>query len=135
RREAETDDPLPRRPVALGRNRLPDVAMPGVDRVLVTAASLGVGMLEAKLPKSLAIPDIGYKRVFQDDPLGLLAASNRGAALPARGREAAIDAQLGFLDAAPAVDALRAFALPNGITVRVRHDRGAPTTSITVRVA
>ncbi len=136
RREADSDDPLPRRPVALGRNRLPEVAMPGVDRVLVTAAGLGVGMLEAKLPRSLAIPDIGYKRVFQDDPLGLLAASKRGGgALPARGREAAIDAQLGFLDAAPSVDALRAFALPNGITVRVRHDRGAPTTSITVRVA
>ncbi len=130
------EDPLPRRPVALGRNRLPEV-MPGRERVLMTAASFGVGMLEAKLPRSLAIPDLGWRRSFAEDPLGVLG-ERRGGAMQAssmRGREAAIDKQLGFLDAIPTVEALRSFALPNGITVRVRRDRGASTAAITVRVA
>ena len=57
--DPDADDPLPRRPVPLGRNRLPELVMPARERVLVAAAGLGVGILEAKLPASLAMPDLG----------------------------------------------------------------------------
>jgi predicted Zn-dependent peptidase len=134
--DPNADDPLPRRPVALGRNRLPDLAIPGHERVIVAAASFGgfgAGILEAKLPVTLAMPDIGWRRGYVEDPLGLLAG---GRAAQAKAHDPALDKALGFLERTPVpVETLRAFTLPNGITVRVRRDAGAPTTAITVRVA
>jgi membrane-bound lytic murein transglycosylase D len=128
----DADDPLPRRPVPLGHNRLPEIPMPGRDRVLVAAASFGLGVLEAKL--TLAMPDLGWKRLSGDDPLGFLG-GQRGGAMQGRGIDPAIDRQLAFLEAPAPVESLRAFTLPSGITVRVRRDKGALTTAITVRVA
>ncbi len=132
------DEPLPRRPIPLGKNRLPALPAPTRDRerVLVAAASFGVGILQARLPASLAIPDIGWHRSFAEDPLSLFdATESRGGAMAAKGRDAALDKQLAFLEAPPVVEPMRSFSLPNGITVRVRRDRGAPATAITVRVA
>lgn len=130
------DDPLPRRPVALGHNRLPELALPGRERVLVAAQSLGVGILQAKLPASLSMPDVGWRRLYDEDPLGLFQGGRRGGGFSAKTREPALEKQLGFLGEAPAaIEALRSVSLPNGITVRVRRDRGAPSTAITVRVA
>jgi predicted Zn-dependent peptidase len=91
-------------------------------------------MLEAKLPASLALPDAGWRRAYGEDPLGIFGGRVEGA-LGAKGRDAAIDKQLGFLDAPAPVQAMRSFALPNGITVRVRRDQGAHRAAITVRIA
>jgi len=136
--DPDADDPLPRRPIPLGKNRLPELPAPlrERERVLVAAASFGVGILQARLPASLAIPDIGWHGVRAEDPLSLFGvAEGNGGAMAAKGRDAAIDKQLAFLDAPAPVEPLRSFALPNGITVRVRRDRGAPVTAITVRIA
>ncbi len=137
----DADDPLPRRPVPLGKNRLPELSLPGRDRLTLSAGGFGVAMLEAKLPMSLALPDLGGRHPYGEDALGLLAGVARDGnyRLQTLGgapvRDAAIDKQLGFLGEAHAVEALRSFALPNGITVRVRRDRGAVSTAITVRIA
>ena len=141
--DPNADDPLPRRPVALGHNRLPELALPGRERVLVVAQSLGIGILEARLPTSLSMPEVGWRRLYDEDPLGLFHDGHRGQSglggfggLGARTHEPALEKQLGFLAQAPAaIDALRSFSLPNGITVRVRRDRNAPGTAITVRIA
>lgn len=132
---AETaDEPLPRRPVPLGRNRLPSFALPGEQRVLLGAASLdGAALLGAKLPQVLLGVGIGWQKPYDEDPLGLL----RGRFSPsgAKGRHAALEKELGFLDEPAAPEALRSFVLPNGIAVRLRRDAGAPFTAITVRIA
>jgi membrane-bound lytic murein transglycosylase D len=132
--EPDADEPLPRRPVALGRNRLPSFALPGREQALVGPESLSVSVLSAKLPTSLAIPDIGWRRSYMADPLGVLA-SDRSAQVAAKVGDTQIQKQLGFLHEGASVEALRAFPLGNGITVRVRRDKGAHGTAITVRVA
>jgi predicted Zn-dependent peptidase len=117
--------------------------MPGRERVMVAAAGFGVGLYETKLPTSLAMPDLGWRAAHTDDPLGVLAGGPvdgyriqvLGGGQGGRGRDAAIDRQLGFLDAPAAVDALRSFTLPSGITVRVRREPGAATAAVTVRIA
>src|SRR5262249_40818708 len=98
---------------------------------------LGVGILQAKLPKELAVPEIGWRRGYTDDPLGVFGGGDhRSGATLAKAGETAIQKQLGFLNEMPgAVETLRTFTLPNGITVRVRRDKGAHATAITVRVA
>lgn len=129
------DDPLPRRPASLGRNRLPELTLPGRERVLVTANQFGVGLLEAKLPTSLSMPDFVSRRGRDEDPLGLLGVHHGGGAL-AKAGDTALTKQLGFLHEQPAsVEPLRTFTLPSGIVIRVRHDKGARSTTITVRVA
>ncbi|MFT3772345.1 MAG: lytic transglycosylase domain-containing protein [Minicystis sp.] len=135
--DPDAEDPLPRRPVALGKNRLPEITMPGRERVLVTANALGVSLLQAKLPKELAVPEIGWRRGYVDDPLGLFGARDaRPGAVAAKAGETALQKQLGFLNEMPgAVETLRTFSLPSGVVVRVRRDRGAQATAITVRVA
>jgi hypothetical protein len=131
--ELDTDDPLPRRPVPLGKNRLPALTVPGQERVLLSAQALGVGVLQARLSPSLALPAVGWQRGTTEDPLGLFGHA-RGDSLAAK--EPELEKQLGFLREAPVpAEALRAFTLANGITLRVRRDKGAPTTAITVRVA
>lgn len=134
--DASGDEPLPRRPIPLGKNRLPELAIPGRERVIVSAAGFGVGILEAKLPAALMTPNLGWSRPFLSDPMGVFGADYRGGSAGAKGREAAIDKQLGFLDQIPtSMETLRSFSLPSGVTVRVRRDRRAPTTAITVRIA
>ncbi|MEP7123110.1 MAG: insulinase family protein, partial [Byssovorax sp.] len=132
--DAAGDDPLPRRPIPLGRNRLPSFTLPGEQRELLGTASLDTSaILGAKLPQVLLGVGIGWQKAYEDDPLGLL--RGRFAASSAKGRDAALDKQLGFLDAPPAPEALRSFTLPNGIAVRLRRDPGAAFTAITVRIA
>ena len=132
--DGATDDPLPRRPIPLGRNRLPSFTLPGEQRELLGAASLdAAAILGAKLPQVLLGVGIGWQKAYDEDPLGLL--RGRFAASAAKGRDAAIDKQLGFLEAPPSPEALRSFTLPNGIAVRVRRDPGAAFTAITVRIA
>jgi predicted Zn-dependent peptidase len=133
--DPDADDPLPRRPAPLGKNRLPELVMPARERVLVAAAGLGVGILEAKLPASLAMPDLGWRRLYDEDPLGVFGGRHPDGGGRPRNLGGALEKQLGFLDAPPPVEALRTFTLPNGITVRVRRDQGAPNTAITLRVA
>ena len=133
--DPDADEPLPRRPIALGKNRLPAMTLPGRERSLVGPESFSVSVLHAKLPTSLRIPDIGWRRSYMADPLGVLA-GDRSAAVAAKVGDTAIQKQLGFLrDGGVSVEALRAFPLGNGITVRVRRDKGAHGTAITVRVA
>src|SRR5262249_6512325 len=125
--DLDADEPLPRRPVPLGKNRLPEIAVPGRERVLVSAASFGVGLFDAKLSPALALPALGWRPAHLEDPLGVVSghgpfgyrAQALGGGPAGHGREAAIDRQLGFLEATPTVEPLRAFTLPNGITVRV----------------
>jgi hypothetical protein len=134
--DPSADDPLPRRPIPLGKNRLPELAIPGHERVIVSASGFGIGILQAKLPAALSVPDIGWRQAFTEDPLGMLRGDHRGGTVAAKGREAAIDKQLGFLgELGKPVETLRSFSLPSGITVRVRRDKGAPMTAITVRIA
>jgi peptidoglycan lytic transglycosylase D len=132
--DATAEDPLPRRPVPLGRNRLPSFALPGEQRELLGAASLdAASILGAKLPQVLLGVGIGWQKPYDEDPLGLL--RGRFSASSAKGRDAALDKQLGFLDEPAAVESLRTFTLPNGIAVRLRRDAGAAFTAITVRIA
>jgi predicted Zn-dependent peptidase len=153
--DPDADEPLPKRPTPLGRNRLPELAPPRrAQRMFALgasgpnapawAAAFGVGFFEAKLPAALAMPDVGWQHAVSTNgtsPLDLLAGGAheggyRMQALgPERLREASIEAELGFLRAPASADALKSFALPNGITVRIRRDQAAPTTAITVRVA
>ena len=127
------DDPLPRRPVPLGRNRLPDFTLPGEQRVLLGAAALNdTAILGAKLPRVLLGVGIGWQKPYDEDPLGLL--RGRFSAAGAKGN-AALEKELGFLDEPAAHEALRSFTLPNGIVVRLRRDAGAQVTAITVRIA
>jgi soluble lytic murein transglycosylase-like protein/predicted Zn-dependent peptidase len=132
--DAVTDEPLPRRPVPLGRNRLPSFALPGEQRELLGSASLDTSaILGAKLPQVLLGVGIGWQKPYDEDPLGLL--RGRFSASSAKGRGTALDKQLGFLDEPPSPEALRSFTLPNGIAVRLRRDAGAAFTAITVRIA
>jgi soluble lytic murein transglycosylase-like protein/predicted Zn-dependent peptidase len=127
------DDPLPRRPTPLGRNRLPDFTLPGEQRVLLAATALNdTAILGAKLPQVLLGVGIGWQKPYSEDPLGLL--RGRFSAAGAKGTTA-LDKELGFLDEPAAREALRSFTLPNGIVVRLRHDAGALFTAITVRIA
>jgi len=128
------DEPLPRRPVPLGRNRLPDFTLPGEQRVLLSAAAFNeTAILGAKLPQVLLGVGIGWQKPYDEDPLGLL--RGRFSAAGAKGN-AALEKELGFLNNEPAAhEALRSFTLPNGIVVRLRRDAGALFTAITVRIA
>lgn len=135
--DPDAEDPLPRRPVALGRNRLPEFIMPGKDR-LVVGAPISVAILHAKLPKELSMPDVGWRRGYVEDPLGLfggVADHQRPGAVLAKAGEVALQKQLGFLDGAGSVETLRAFTLPSGIVIRVRRDKGAQATAVTLRIA
>jgi soluble lytic murein transglycosylase-like protein/predicted Zn-dependent peptidase len=132
--DAAVDDALPRRPVPLGRNRLPTFALPGEQRELLGASSLdAASVLGAKLPQVLLGVGIGWQKPYDEDPLGLL--RGRFAASSAKGRDAALEKQLGFLEEPAAMESLRSFTLPNGIAVRLRRDAGAAFASITVRIA
>lgn len=135
--DADVDEPLPRRPIALGRNRLPAFLLPGEERVLSPASLVAdPGVLAVKLPALLSGMGIGWQQAYRDDPLGVFRGIAPAAAAGAKGREAAIDKQLGFLDRPAAViDTLRSFTLPNGVVVRIRRDAGAPVASITARIA
>lgn len=131
--DSTVDDPLPRRPVPLGRNRLPTFTLPGEQRVLLSAAALnGTAILGAKLPQVRIGVGIGWQKPYDEDPLGLL----RGhfSASGAKGNTA-LEKELGFLDEPAAREALRSFTLPSGIVVRLRRDAGALFTAITVRIA
>ena len=156
--DPNADDPLPKRPIPLGRNRLPQFALPGQERVIASAAQVGLDILSAKLPQALAMPTVGWRGFANaepaelpvmgnlgatmgaggGDPLGVFSGEpqRRGGALAAKGRDQAIDRELAFLDGLKSpVEALRSYSLPNGITVRVRRDKGAKSTAITVRIA
>ena len=134
--DPSADDPLPRRPTALGRNRLPAFALPGQERVVAHVEALGftARAIDIKLSPTLLAPSLGFHGAEPRDPLGLFAGNDtRGAALSARGRDAAIDKQLGFLETHPA-ETLHTVSLQNGIWIPARRDRGAPRTAITVRL-
>jgi predicted Zn-dependent peptidase len=136
-RDPDADEPLPRRPAPLGKNRLPELVVPSRTRWM----ALGLPVFEAKLPSSLAMPALAWQHTAGVDPLALLAqgAQENGYRMQALGdarmRERSIEAELGFLRGPASIEALRSVTLPNGITVRVRRDPGAPITAITVRVA
>ena len=132
--ETTGDEPLPRRPVPLGRNRLPSFTLPGEQRVLLGGPALDTAaLLGAKLPQVLLGVGIGWQKPYDEDPLGLL--RGRFSASGAKGRDTALEKELGFLDEQAAPEALRSFVLANGIAVRLRRDAGALVTAITVRIA
>jgi soluble lytic murein transglycosylase-like protein len=134
--DPDREDPLPRRPADLGKNRLPELVQPRRERLLLAAGGVA-GILQAKLPASLAMPEIGWRRAYVEDPLGVLGGGGdrRPGALAAKAGETALQKQLGFLEAPREVELLKTFTLPSGIAVRVRRDKGAQATAITVRVA
>jgi membrane-bound lytic murein transglycosylase D len=135
--DGDVDEPLPRRPISLGKNRLPAFLLPGEERVLTPASLVAdPSILAVKLPTALSSMGIGWQQAYRDDPLGVFRDLVPASAAGAKGREAAIDKQLGFLDR-PVVSAelLRTFTLANGIVVRVRRDPGANVASITTRIA
>ncbi len=135
--DVDVDEPLPRRPVAFGRNRLPAFLLPGEERVISPASLVAdPSVLAVKLPAVLSGMGIGWQQAYRDDPLGVFRDVVPASRAGAKGREASIDKQLGFLDRqAITVETLRTFTLPNGILVRVRRDPGAAMASITARIA
>lgn len=133
--------PLPRRPASLGRNRLPLFAPPG--QAPAPMPLLGnPESLEARLPVMMIGSGIGWRPAYEHDPLGILSgrvipasAFSAGTAAGAlKGREAAIDKQLGFL-AELGRERLQRFRLPSGVAVDLREDPAAPLVSISARLA
>jgi predicted Zn-dependent peptidase/soluble lytic murein transglycosylase-like protein len=131
-------DTLPRRPSALGHNRIPEFALPGEAPSLLPTNMAGVSALGAKLPVVMVGGGLGWQRPYEGDPLGVFGGAGAVAA-GAKGREPAIEKQLGFLgarrSAAAAPDPFERFTLTNGIAVDLRQDPSAPRVAITVRIA
>ncbi|WP_437948256.1 transglycosylase SLT domain-containing protein [Sorangium sp. So ce296] len=138
------DGSLPPRPVSLGRNRLPLFTPPG--QAPAPMPLLGnPEALEAKLPIVMIGGDVGFRPAFEDDPLGLRsgrlapaspfdALEGPGARRALKGREAAIEKQIGLL-AGLGLEQVQRFRLPNGIAVDLREDPAAPLVSISASVA
>ncbi|MDC0745179.1 transglycosylase SLT domain-containing protein [Polyangium mundeleinium] len=134
----EDDGPLPPRPSPIGKNRLPDFALPGQGPPTLSMASLGP--MGAKLPYVSIGGGVGWQPNRPDDPLAVFAAEERRApAAAAKGLGgAALEKQLGFIPAAriePPPDPFQRFVLPNGVAMRVREDASAPRVAITIRIA
>ncbi|AUX32706.1 MULTISPECIES: transglycosylase SLT domain-containing protein [Sorangium] len=138
------DGSLPPRPVSLGRNRLPLFTPPG--QAPAPMPLLGnPEALEAKLPIVMIGGGVGFRPAFEDDPLGLRsgrlapaspfdAVEGPGARRALKGREAAIEKQIGLL-AGLGLEQVQRFRLPNGIAVDLREDPAAPLVSISASVA
>lgn len=125
------DDPLPRRPFPLGRNRLPTFPLPGQGPPTLTAPSV-LATLDSRLPLVLVGGGAGWQRQ-PSDALGVLSITDN----PQKGRTGALEKQLPFLNAlavAPTDELLTRFTLPNGIGVELRQDAAAPRVAITVRL-
>src|SRR5262249_3624172 len=70
---ADIDDPPPRGPTSLGKNRLPAYTLPGDEGPRMSRASLvGIDLLATKLPAVLVGAGVGWQRPAHDDPLGIL---------------------------------------------------------------
>ncbi|AUX23082.1 murein transglycosylase [Sorangium cellulosum] len=138
------DAPLPPRPASLGRNRLPLFAPPG--QTPAPMPLLGnPEALEAKLPVMMIGSGVGWRPAFEDDPLGVMSGrlvatstfdgeGGPGARSALKGREAAIEKQLGFL-AELGREQVQRFRLPSGVAVELRQDPAAPLVSISAAVA
>ncbi|WP_437728904.1 transglycosylase SLT domain-containing protein [Sorangium sp. So ce861] len=138
------DGSLPPRPVSLGRNRLPLFTPPG--QAPAPMPLLGnPEALEAKLPIVMIGAGVGFRPAFEDDPLGLRsgrlapaspfdALEGPGARRALKGREAAIEKQIGVL-AGLGLEQVQRFRLPSGIAVDLREDPAAPLVSISASVA
>ncbi|AUX43194.1 murein transglycosylase [Sorangium cellulosum] len=136
--------PLPPRPASLGRNRLPLFTPPG--QAPAPMPLLGnPEALEAKLPVVMIASGVGWRPAFADDPLGLVSGrivppssfdvpGGAGGAGALKGREAAIEKQLGFL-AELGREQVQRFRLPSGIAVDFREDPAAPLVSISASLA
>lgn len=135
---AEITDTLPRRPGSIGHNRLPDFILPGSEAPSLLPTSLAsISAYRSKLPLVTVGGGLGWQRPYEGDPLGVFrgeAPSPSGL----KGREKAIDKQLGFLaggKAALGPDPFEHFTLPSGIGVDLKRDPSAPRVAITVRIA
>ncbi len=135
----DPDDPLPRRTGSLGKNRLPELILPGERRDLSPKFDT-VGLSAMKLPVALSSLGVGWQAprswvgLGQDeDPFAIV--SGRGGGANAKSIDPALAKQLAFLSDQKPVEPLRAFALTNGVMVRVRRDAGAKGTVVTVRIA
>lgn len=129
---------LPRRPSQLGHNRLPEFSVPGSGPAFFAAGLGGIPPYGTKLPQVFVGGGLGWNRPGGSDPLGLMNAEAR-APSSMKGRELAVEKQLGFLDpaarAAAAPDPFMHFTLPNGIAIHLRSDAAAPRVAITTRIA
>ena len=129
---------LPRRPSQLGHNRLPEFAVPGSGPAFLAAGMGAISPYGTKLPQVFVGGGLGWNRPGGGDPLGLMSAENRSAS-GVKGRELAVEKQLGFLNpaarAAAAPDPFEHFALANGIAIHLRTDSAAPRVAITTRIA
>ncbi len=126
----DLDGELPRRPGALGKNRLPALRVPGQELGAMPLLGNALAM-DAKLPVLVVGAGVGWSHAFDQDPLGLL-----GGRSPSRvkGREAAIEKQLGFLDA-PQPERVQRFFLPSGVAVELRRDPSAPLVAVSATIA
>jgi predicted Zn-dependent peptidase/soluble lytic murein transglycosylase-like protein len=129
---------LPRRPSQLGHNRLPEFSVPGSGPAFLAAGMGPIAPYGTKLPQVFVGGGLGWNRPANGDPLGLMNAETR-APSSMKGRELAVEKQLGFLDpaarAAAAPDPFVHFTLPNGIAIHLRTDSAAPRVAITTRIA
>lgn len=131
-------DALPRRPSDLGHNRLPEFSVPGDGPGLLPVGLTSMSALGTKLPLVMVGGGLGWQRPGSNDPLGVTSYSDRPSA-GIKGRELAIEKQLGFLDPArassPLADPFERFALTSGVSVLLRQDAAAPRVAITLRIA
>jgi membrane-bound lytic murein transglycosylase D len=128
-------DTLPRRPSQLGHNRLPEFGVPGTG-AFFAGGMPPVSSFGTKLPAVFVGGGLGWHR--PGDPMGILSDGAQSAS-SVKGRELAVEKQLGFLEpgarAAATQDPFEHFTLPNGITVHLRQDASAPRVAITARIA
>lgn len=129
---------LPRRPSQLGHNRLPEFSVPGTGPAFLAAGLGAISPYGTKLPQVFVGGGLGWNRPGNGDPLGLMNAEQREVS-GVKGRELAVEKQLGFLNpaarAAAAPDPFEHFTLPNGIAIHLRTDSAAPRVAITTRIA
>jgi hypothetical protein len=86
--------------------------------------------MDAKLPVVMAFGHVGW-RPFEQDPLGIM--SGRVVSSRIKGRESAIEKQLGFLDG-PQIERVQRFWLPSGIAVELRRDPSAPLVAVSASI-
>jgi soluble lytic murein transglycosylase-like protein/predicted Zn-dependent peptidase len=121
-----TADPLPRRPNALGRNRLPDLEPEARPDPLALAS---VAPPDAKLPSIFVGNGVGWQRPPLEAFMRLSPGGTPRGSL--KGREMAIDKALApILPEGASVDRIERFRVGE-LEVALRRDPGAPFVSIT----
>lgn len=143
--DLDAEDPLPRRPLAFGRNPLP--ALPPQVTLLFAAPPSPLNVSDASfalaghLSPAALTAGVGWQRPPRLDLLGALGghlgeALARAQIAPLSGPTASPSGPRAALSAVAApIEMLSSFTLPNGVEIRLRRDVSAAAVTLTARVA